>query len=169
MAHNRLEFIMPARADVVFDAFHYRVWRRRWDSLVSDTRVVGGAPCPSVGAVTENTGGGWLRALSMRTQFVSYERPRLAAAAMLGRSFPFARWAASMRHRPLEGGGSLMIYTYSFETAPRALHWLMEPLVRRIFERQTRKRFARLQRFLAGNAAQVEAWQARLGDGEAAA
>ena len=168
MAHNRLEFPMPARAEVVFDAFHYHVWRHRWDSLVSDTRVVGGAPCPSVGAVTENTGGGWMRALAMRTQFVSYERPRLAAAAMLGRSFPFARWAASMRHRPLEGGGSLMIYTYSFETGPRALRWLMEPLVQRIFEQQTRKRFGRLQRFLAGNAGQVEAWQAHGREGGSA-
>lgn len=168
MAHNRLEFLMPARAEVVFDAFHYHLWRHRWDSLVSDTRVVGGAPCPSVGAVTENAGGGWMRTLSMRTRFVSYERPKVAAAAMVGRSFPFARWAASMRHRPLEGGGSLMFYTYSFETAPRALRWVMDPVVGFVFERQTRRRFARLQRFLRDHAAQVEAWQVEMAGGKGA-
>ena len=62
MTHRRFEFDMPAPSDVVFDAFHYHVWRARWDSLVSDTRVVGGAPCPFVGAETENAGGGLLRA-----------------------------------------------------------------------------------------------------------
>src|SRR5262245_17402963 len=98
MARHRLEFPMPATAEVVFDAFHYHEWRRRWDSLVSATHVEGDAPCPFVGAVSENTGRGFLRGLSMRTRFVSFDRPRVAAASMLGRSFPFARWAASMRH-----------------------------------------------------------------------
>lgn len=82
---------------MVFDAFHYHRWRAQWDSLVGLTRVEGGAPCPFVGAVTENTGAGWLRALSMRTRFVSFDRPRLAAAFMLAPSWPFVRWAAS-RH-----------------------------------------------------------------------
>lgn len=46
MAHRRFEFDMPAPAEVVFDAFHFRHWRLKWDSLVRDTRVRGGAPCP---------------------------------------------------------------------------------------------------------------------------
>ena len=79
MAHRKFEFPMPAEASVVFDAFHYHHWRARWDSLVSDTRVVGGAPCPCVGAVTENVGAGVLRSLSMRTQFVAYHRPHAAS------------------------------------------------------------------------------------------
>ena len=81
MAHQKLIISMPARADLAFDAFHYHHWRGQWDSLVSRTQVQHGAPCPSVGAISENTGAGTLRALSMRTQFVSYHRPSLAAAA----------------------------------------------------------------------------------------
>lgn len=84
MPHKKLQFPMPASEAVVFDAFHYHLWRARWDSLVSATHVLGGAPCPFIGAVTENTGAGALRGLSMRTQFVSYDRPRVAAAAMIG-------------------------------------------------------------------------------------
>lgn len=118
MAHERFEFEMPASCEVVFDAFHYHQWRSRWDSLVSRTHVVGNAPCPYVGAVTENTDGGWMRILSMKTQFVSYNRPHVAAATMLGRSFPFARWSASMQHKALDGERSVMIYTYTFEAAP---------------------------------------------------
>lgn len=159
MAHRRLEFSMPASQAVVFDAFHYHQWRSRWDSLVSDTRVQGGAPCPFVGAVTENTGGGLLRGLSMRTQFVSYDRPRLAAASMVGRSFPFRRWAASMQHRTVGPQQSLLVYTYTFEVGPSVLRWLMAPVVEWIFHRQTNRRFARLRDFLASHADEVERWQ----------
>lgn len=61
MKKRQLEFPMPASDEVVFDAFHYHYWRCRWDSLVSATHVLGGAPHPFVGAITENTGAGALR------------------------------------------------------------------------------------------------------------
>jgi len=150
---------MPASEAVVFDVFHYPEWRQRWDSLVRETHVIGGAPCPYVGAVTENAGRGWLRALAMRTRFVSFDRPHVAAAAMIERSFPFERWAASMRHRPLQTGSSLLVYTYSLEVTPRALRWLLEPLVDGVFALQTQRRFRRMQRFLRDHAAEVERWQ----------
>lgn len=150
---------MPASCEVVFDVFHYHQWRARWDSLVEHTQVVGGAPCPYVGAVSENAGGGVLRGLSMRTEFVSYQRPRLAAARMMGTSFPFTKWAASMRHEPAAGGQSVIIYTYNIEAGPRALRWLLEPIVHLVFKQQTRKRFRRMRDFLAAHAGEVEAWQ----------
>jgi hypothetical protein len=159
MVHERFEFLMPASSEVVFDAFHYHRWRQRWDSLVEATHVLGGAECPYVGAVTHNTGGGLLRGLAMETQFISFERAKVAAATMTGESFPFRRWAASMRHRDLDAGGSVMVYTYSFEVKPRLLAWLVRPITKRIFDWQTKRRFARMQAFLASNAAEVEAWQ----------
>jgi hypothetical protein len=159
MAHRRLEFEMPAEEAVVFDAFHFHHWRRQWDSLVRATHIVGGAPCPFVGAVTENAGRGWLGGLAMRTQFVSFDRPRVAAATMIGRSFPFAQWAASMRHRPLAPDRSLLIYTYSLHVAPTAVRWLLEPIVDWIFAAQTRRRFRKMQAFLLQRAAEVRLWQ----------
>lgn len=159
MAHECFEFAMPAPADVVFDAFHYHCWRSRWDTLVEGTHVPGGAPCPHIGAITKNPGRGWLRSLSMRTRFVSYDRPRIAAATMVGHSFPFTRWAASMKHRPLEAGQSVMVYTYTFEVGPAAFRWLIAPVVKRVFDWQTRRRFARLQQFLALHASDVMDWQ----------
>jgi hypothetical protein len=78
---------------------------------------------------------------------------------MRGRSFPFARWAASMRHRAASGSGSVMVYTYRFETHPPALQWLMEPAAKRVFDWQTRRRFLRMQRFLASHGPDVLAWQ----------
>ena len=129
------------------------------DSLVDQTQVEGGAPCPYIGAVSSNAGGGILRGLSMRTEFVAYDRPHLAAARMVGRSFPFTQWAASMKHRPVDAQRSVMIYTYTLQAGPAPLRWLVEPVVQRIFGWQTRKRFARMRDFLATSAAEVEAWQ----------
>jgi hypothetical protein len=95
----------------------------------------------------------------MRTRFVSFERPHLAAAAMIDRSFPFERWAASMQHRALQPGCSLLVYTYSLEVGPKALRWLLEPLIDWVFALQTRRRFHRMRRFLQDHADEVERWQ----------
>lgn len=162
MAHDRFEYDMPASVDVVFDVFHYHCWRSRWDSLVGNTQVVGGAPCPYVGAITENIGDGWMRSLSMRTQFVSFDRPRVAAATMIGQSFPFASWAASMKHQPVGANRSIMIYTYTFQVGPRWLRWLLEPIVKLVFDRQTQCRFQRMQKFLAQHGSEVRQWQKAL-------
>lgn len=159
MAHRRLELPMPAPADVVFDAFHFHHWKQRWDSLVRHTQVQDDAPCPSVGAVSANTGTGWLRALTMRTRFVAYDPPHLAAATMLGRTFPFTRWAASMKHLPVDAQKSLLVYTYTLETGPAALRWAMEPVADWLFLRATRRRFGRMHTWLAQHAAEVTEWQ----------
>ena len=159
MAHRRFEFEMPAREDLVFDAFHYHHWRLRWDSLVRATHVQGDAPCPYVGAVTENVGAGALRRLSMKTRFVSYDRPRVAAAMMVGPSFPFRRWAASMQHLADGPSRSWLIYTYTFEVGPPVLRWLLEPPVARVFDWQTRRRFARLRWFLQRHVGEIQQWQ----------
>ena len=85
--------------------------------------------------------------------------PRLAAASMLGHSFPFTRWAASMRHKDLDNGQSVLLYTYTFEVGPRWMSWIIRPFVERIFEHQTRKRFARLRTYLASHAQEIVRWQ----------
>ncbi len=159
MAHRKLEFPMPAPAAVVFDAFHYHHWKHQWDSLVSDTVVESDAPCPSIGATSTNKGRGLLAPLAMTTKFVSYEPPLIAAATMVGKSFPFDRWAASMRHVDKGDGGSTLVYTYTLEVPPSPYRWLLEPIVDLIFLRATRKRFARLSKFLKSNTADVLAWQ----------
>jgi hypothetical protein len=43
VAHQHLEFAMPARVAIVFDTLDHHHWRVRRDSLASATRVLGGA------------------------------------------------------------------------------------------------------------------------------
>lgn len=161
--HQRFVFEMPADSAVAFDAFHHRHWRARWDTLVGESGVEGGAPCPFVGALTWNRGRGLLRGIVMRTRFVSFQRPRLAAAAMEGRAFPFTRWAASMRHEPAGEGRSRLVYTVTFDVPGGPLGAPLGGFVARAFARQTQRRFAALAAFLAGHAAEVQAWQRAAG------
>ena len=159
MARYRFEFEMPANTAVTFDAFHYTVWRNQWDSLVGHTIVQDGAPCPFLGARTNNRGSGLLSLLSMETTFINFDRPKAAAATMNGKSFPFSRWAASMQHKALPDGHSVLIYTYSFEVWPQGLSWLFQPFVASLFNYQTRRRFKKMQSFLKTHASQIENWQ----------
>ncbi|MGH8847785.1 MAG: hypothetical protein ACREXQ_11190 [Polaromonas sp.] len=153
---------MNAPCEAVFDAFHHHELRSRWDSLVKHPVLENGDEWPSVGAVTRNPGSGWMRVLSMRTQFVSCQRPTLAAAHMVGSSFPFSLWAASLKHRPLAGNQSELIYTYNI----KARWWLRgwaEWAVHRVFRYETARRFRRMQKYLDGNLAEVTDWQNRRG------
>jgi hypothetical protein len=84
---------------------------------------------------------------------------------MLGESFPFSRWAASMRHKPIDNRSSVMVYVYSFEVKPRWLRWIVEPVTKWVFDWQTRRRFERMRSFLAGHAHEVVAWQAARREG----
>ena len=60
-----------------------------------------------------------------------------------------------MRHEALDADRSLLIYTYTLQAS---LPWL-EPAVARAFVRATRRRFARLNAFLALHAHEVADWQ----------
>lgn len=160
MPHGRLSFVMNAPCDAVFDAFHHHDLRQRWDSLVRHPVLENGASWPSVGAVTFNPGSGWARGLSMRTKFLSFERPRLAAACMVGKSFPFSMWAASLRHEPLGGQRSLLVYTYNIKSSASLRGWA-EWVVHGLFHLESRRRFRRMQRYLDEHLAQVIDWQER--------
>ncbi|UUZ62292.1 hypothetical protein LP417_19085 [Polaromonas sp. P1-6] len=54
-----------------------------------------------------------------------------AKVDMVGHSFPFSMWAASLKHKPLAGQQSQSIYTYNIKAcwwlrgwADWAVHWV---------------------------------------------
>lgn len=150
MAQRRLELTMPASAAAAFEAFHNHQVRLRWDTLLSVAQVEDGGSHPHVGAITRNVGRGWKRLLGMRTRFITYEPPRVAAAVLVAPSGPFALWAASMRHEDRDDGTSTLIYVFNLKLRPRWIGRLADPLVARIFEWETRRRFDAMAGYLRG-------------------
>ncbi len=147
MARRHLILTMPGSAVDAFEAFHNHEKRLLWDTLLSSAHVEGGGTHPYVGAITANTGRGWMRSLRLRTQFVTYRPPEIAAAASVHPSGLIEFWAASMRHRDIEAGRSELIYTFSIRLR-RSLR-IFDPLAAWIFERESQRRFAAMADYLS--------------------
>ena len=148
---TKTDLSMPARADLAFDAFHYHHWRGQWDSLVSRTQVQHGAPLFPAWRHFRKHRAGALRALSMRTQFVSYHRPTLAAARDDRARRSVHAMAASMRHQP-DGPDRSLLISYTFDVARYACAGSLSHLYAGYSNARPRQRFARLAQFLAVHA-----------------
>jgi hypothetical protein len=84
----------------------------------------------------------------MRTRFVNYRPGQVAAAVLVEPAGCFHWWAASMRHRDIDEKSSQLIYTFGVQLRPRWLGRVLDPLVNRIFEWETRNRFAAMAGYL---------------------
>jgi len=148
MTQRRIILVMPACAADVFEAFHNHTFRKQWDTLLAHAAVEGGGTHPYIGAITVNEGQGWKRFFAMRTRFVNYRPAQVAAAVLVEPSGCFQWWAASMRYRDIDDRSSELIYTFSVQVRPRWLGRVLDPAVNRIFEWETRNRFAAMEAYL---------------------
>jgi hypothetical protein len=152
-AHGVIRQEVPADATTAFDLVHDYTRRLDWDTLLRRAYTVGGAP-PDVGVEAVCTARRRLGGFSFRTRYVTFRRPELAAVTLVGQPPFFAKWAASIRHRPLEQSGdgsprSELVYTLTFTCRPTWLAWLIEPIALAAFRLETRRRLRALAAHLA--------------------
>ncbi|MEQ4185422.1 hypothetical protein [Pseudomonas amygdali] len=152
MKNRRIILIMPCCATDAFDAFHDHRVRSQWDTLLSHASVEGGGSHPYVGAITVNAGRGWKRLFAMRTRFVNYRPGQVASAVLVEPMGCFQWWAASVRHRDIDAASSELIYTFTLRLRPKWLGRVLDPLVNRLFEWETRNRFAAMAVYLRARA-----------------
>ena len=140
---------MPAPSAVVFDVIHDYARRLEWDTLLSAAYIDDGSAAADKGVITVCVGRPMLGRIALRTTYVSFQRPRVAAVKMLNRPPFFATWAASIRHEDLADDTSSVTYTFTFTARPRFLAWLLEPIMLRVFRWETGRRLAALRDHLA--------------------
>lgn len=153
MVHARVSEVMPASCEVVFDLVHDYTRRLQWDTLLREAYVEGDGPAGH-GAIAVCSGRWAIGGLTVRTVYVSFERGVVAAVKMVNNPRLFARWAASIRHEPLDQGRSRITYTYNFRARPRLLAFVIEPILAIVFRWETRKRLRALARALSPAAAE---------------
>jgi hypothetical protein len=146
-AHLVVTQHVPATAEVVFDLVHDYDRRLEWDTLLRRAEVLGDAP-PGKDVETVCTARWFLGGFGFRTRYVTFRRPELAAVVLTRPVLVFATWAASIRHREVEGGSSVT-YTLTLSCRPRLLAPVVEPLARRAFAVETRRRLRALAAHLA--------------------
>jgi hypothetical protein len=148
MPHGEVSQIINAPAAVVFDLMHDYDRRLAWDTLLSAAYLTDGFTKAALGATCVCVGRSSLLRIPLKTKYVAFERPRLAAVKMVNRPLLFGTWAASIRHENLPAGQSRITYTWTFTARPRWLAWLIEPILQRIFRRETARRLDALKQFL---------------------
>ena len=139
---------MPRPAREVFDLLHDYSRRLEWDTLLCEARLIHGYEQAQKGAVSRCVGRHFSGAIAVEAVYVSFKPGELAAVEMINRAPFFERFAASLRHHDVEGGGSELTYKVHFLARPRLLRWLLHPVMRIVLRHETKKRLRSLAAFL---------------------
>jgi hypothetical protein len=146
MPHGTIREVISAPSAEVFRLLHDYDRRLEWDTLLSEAYLTDGCRKAGLGAVSVCRGKLMLGGIALKTRYVSFRPPYVAAVKMLNRPPLFAEFAATIRHEDLPDGGSSIQYVYHFTARPRWLRPLLHPIMGRLFAWETRKRLRALRR-----------------------
>lgn len=149
MAHGEVSEIIPAPSEVVFDLIHDYGRRLEWDTLLRAAYLEEGCSAPGKGVTSVCVGRRSLGGIALKTVYVTFERPTVAAVRMVNTPPFFRSWAASIRHEDVSVSESRVTYEFHFTTKPRWLRFVLDPVMERVFVWETRKRLGALRTFLA--------------------
>jgi polyketide cyclase/dehydrase/lipid transport protein len=147
MANGQVSEIVPAASHVAFDLIHDYTRRLEWDTLLQAAYLDGAAAVAGKGVTAVCVGRKSLGGIPIRTVYVSFDRPKVAAVKMVNAPAFFGSWAASIRHEDISDQESRIIYRFHFVTKPRILRFILDPIMQRVFMWETRKRLRALKAF----------------------
>lgn len=149
MPHGEASEIIPALSSAVFDLLHDYERRLEWDTLLRAAYLDDGHTAACKGATSVCVGRWSLGSIALKTVYVTFERPTVAAVRMVNRPPFFETWAASIRHADLPAGESRITYTFHFTTRPAWLRFVLDPVMSRVFAWETRRRLRALRDYFA--------------------
>ena len=140
---------IPASAADVFKLIHDYKRRLEWDTLLQEAYLEPEFSEAARGAISVCRGKTFLGGFALRTEYVSFEKGKVAAVKLLDNPPFFDTFAASIRHFPIDENLSEIIYKVNFTAKPSFLRPILHPLMRMVFVWETRKRLAALKKFFA--------------------
>jgi len=144
---SEIKEVIPAPATEVFDLLHDYRRRLEWDTLLQKAYLEDDFPEARKGAISVCQGRVILGGFALRTEYVSFERGKVAAVKMLNRPPFFDTFAASIRHADTSDNESEIIYKVNFTARPKFLRPILHPLMKAVFAWETRRRLASLKEF----------------------
>jgi hypothetical protein len=139
--------IIPAPSETVFELLHDYERRLEWDTLLREAYLEPEFSEAARGAISVCRGKRILGGFAVRTEYVSFEKGKVAAVKMLNHPPFFASFAASIRHLKIDDAHSEVIYKVNFTAKPKWLHPILNPLMRAVFVWETHKRLRALKNF----------------------
>jgi polyketide cyclase/dehydrase/lipid transport protein len=146
MPHGTVSQIILAPSAAVFALLHDYSRRLEWDTLLSAAYLDDGFTVAAKGATSVCVGRWFLGRIALKTEYITFDPPRMAAVKMINRPPFFESWAASIHHEDVDNHSSRVTYTWTFTARPRWLGWLLEPAMNAMFRRETGKRLQALAR-----------------------
>ena len=135
--------VVDAPIDQVFWLTQDYGRRLTWDPFLRRAELVGGAKTPGVGVRA------WCVSrigLGMETEYVSFAPPRLAAVKMTRGPRLLERFGGTWEFASVEEGRTRVTFRYFLGVRPRWMDGILEPLARRWFSWETRRRVRALVR-----------------------
>ena len=149
MPHGEVSETIPAPSSAVFDLLHDYSRRLELDTLLQSAYLDDGHTAAGLGVTSVCVGRRSLGGIALKTVYVSFQRPTLAAVKMVNAPPFFQAWAASIRHEDLSPDESRITYTFHFTCKPHGLRFILDPLMQRVFLWETRKRLQALKAFFS--------------------
>jgi hypothetical protein len=152
MVRDSVSVEINASCEAVFDLIHDYERRLTWDSMLSEARILGGATVAGKGVRTLCVGtwrGLWL---PMETEYVSFERGRVAAVKLTNRPPFFDKFAATIRHETVADLRSKVTYIYSFQARPAWLGFILNPVMNIALRHEVQTRLQSLKFFMESSA-----------------
>jgi hypothetical protein len=137
-----------ASSEAIFDLIHDYDRRLEWDPFLREARLLEGAGIAGVGATSRCVARWPAGGMAMETVYVSFNRPTVAAVKMTRGPWFLRSFAASLRQEPCTSHRTRVTYRYRFESRFRFFSWLIDPLVGKVFHRETTRRLSALKAFL---------------------
>jgi ribosome-associated toxin RatA of RatAB toxin-antitoxin module len=139
--------IIPATANEVFDLIHDYKRRLEWDTMLQKAYLEPEFDEAKIGAISVCQGRPILGGFALRTEYVTFQRGKVAAVKLLNQPPFFETFAASIRHFDLSENQSKIVYEFNFTAKPKWLQFVLHPIMSRVFNWETGKRLQALKRF----------------------
>jgi hypothetical protein len=151
MPHIKVTEVIPAPAADVFRLVHDYTRRLEWDTLLKRAELVDGCTEACLGATTVCTGRTRTSGLAVQARYIAFRPPSLAAIKMINRPAFLQSLAATIRHRDRDASSSSIEYVLTFAARPKWLRFLLHPIMRAAFVRETKRRLRSLKHYLEPN------------------
>ncbi len=147
MPTAEIKEVIHAPAVEVFDLVHDYKRRLEWDTLLQKAYLEPEFPESCKGAISVCQGRKILGGFALRTEYVTFEKGKVAAVKMLNQPPFFDTFAASIRHSNIGNNKSEIIYKVNFTAKPKFLSWLFHPIMKVVLTWETKKRLVALKNF----------------------
>ncbi len=153
MPSARMLIEITAASDEIFDLVHDYEKRLTWDSFLREACLLDGAECAAVGVRSRCTARWLAGGAAMETEYVTFQRPDVAAVSMTNGPWFMKSFAASIRHQQVTDDVVRVTYTYNFKAIGGLMSRVIEPVVNWFLRRETTQRLTALKEHMERSSA----------------